>query len=618
MALLREAFERAIDYAESLPEATVPGERGHVYIAMWRFCPQRDLSEDNEWRLGRWQPGRPPLRDQTALGLVLRLMSAGVRVRMLLWYPEVATRFIVGAGHMDEHLYAARMVRAWNDHLLATRFAGAPAPLGVVGLDLRVADSARPAAEQQPQAHEKLVVVRAGPVAEAHCGGIDLAFTRRDAPLMSGDWQSAGDIPSRRERWPGWAGYPGLDAVEPPEGRLPADLPPEVYGERRQIWHDQHVVLEGPVVSTVEEGFRRRWTEPGDVVTLDEPQADRPRRWRAGSVVFSSPQTAPDGSIRVLPPASPVESAGSSTVQIWRTTPVRSGPPGTATRGEYTAMGGIANACLQARELIWIFDQYFWNRALARLLNRLLRERPGLRLILVLPPHAGGGGVADEAARTVHTIHHRARALALDDLTAGLGRARVRQVGVFNLWQHTATGGRGVFCHAKAQTYDGSLLACGSANLNWRSFTRDVESTAAVLDPAVVREHQRRLWGWLFPGAPWPVDQGGEEIHLDTPGSGASFFAAFTARVRGHPSYLIPDRWRIGSHHLPNGVLRGDDVSGLPNPDELLRLTDPIALSPPGAGPAGADPAGDAFWLRPLDEVVADLGVAGAGLRAVD
>jgi hypothetical protein len=88
--------------------------------------------------------------------------------------------------------------------------------------------------------------------------------------------------------------------------------------------------------------------------------------------------------------------------------------------------------------------------------------------------------------------------------------------------------------------YDRSLLVCGSANLNRRSFTNDTELDCAVLDEDLVLKHYRRLWRVLFPDIAWPG-----HINFDNPngGWGKQFFDAFETAVQTRNSYLIPDPW---------------------------------------------------------------------------
>jgi phosphatidylserine/phosphatidylglycerophosphate/cardiolipin synthase-like enzyme len=579
---MRDALESAIVQAKWLALNEPGAPPGHVYLALWRLDPQRDLSESNEWGLNAWKDGNRAHFDQTVIGLLLRLMQVGVEVRIILWQPIVVTDFIVGNAHVQNHLYVARVIEAWNRRLMSNLSRSELRPLGVVILDARVPEWVAPAANQQCQLHEKNLIVRVGSIAEAFCGGIDFGFTRRDAPMMAGDWQSGSDCPWPDVAWPGFEDYPGIERVERPRSRRVGDIPPEVYGDRRQIWHDQHLRLRGPVVQTMESEFRTRWADSGIYRVLDMDR-NEVTMLSCGQALFSTAEALTENAVTPLVAAQSVEPCGSTSVQLWHTVPRRNARfTSPFDRGEYTVMAGIANAAEQARELIWIFDQYFWNRPFARMLNRILVERPALRIIIVLPPYAGGGSILDVAAKEVHDAHHLARRMALDDLAGGFEKRAIDRVLVCNTWQDADStgGGRGIYCHAKSHTYDGSLLVCGSANLNRRSFSRDREMMAAVVDQQVVGDHQRSLWNWLFKGADWPQNRDGVDLNLESSGSGAIFFDFFREQLKSHPSYLVPDSWQTDQSRLPNGVVReeltwSDDVS------EFLDLLDPNALPRP-------------------------------------
>src|SRR5664279_3336058 len=79
MSAIREALEHTID--DAMASVLPVGQRGHVYIAGWRFNAQRDLADDTT----PWTTSHAVPKDQTALGLVFRLMEAGVRVRIMVW-----------------------------------------------------------------------------------------------------------------------------------------------------------------------------------------------------------------------------------------------------------------------------------------------------------------------------------------------------------------------------------------------------------------------------------------------------------------------------------------------------------------------------------------------------
>jgi phosphatidylserine/phosphatidylglycerophosphate/cardiolipin synthase-like enzyme len=497
MNAIRDTLERAIADAEAQGARQVrPGARGHVYISDWQLNALRDLSTENPWGGNPWSKTSRAKRDQTALGLLVRLMSAGVAVRILLWMPMTLEH--PGAPDLaEEHWNVAAAVQ---DHSSTLDGLLKPTqPLGILGLDLRTA------APVAATLHQKMLVVRVGEVNEAFCGGVDLAFTRRDFGLAGskavgiGDWQSGETIPISSDGWPRQepapvGGYPHYPYR--PSGRFSEDLPPNVYGEKYRYWHDHHLHLRGPIVATIEQQFAERWIIDANGRVYLFKREDKLTGENDQVKLTSSAAIRPDHTVAPLPVPTPVKPAGEATVQMWRTIPLRPDIPRGpfAKRGEFTVMAGIAKAISQATQLITIWDQYFWSVPLAKLLAARLREVPTLKLLIVLPPY-GTTHPGDELALRKDAM--QALWLELDD--AGRKRVLAR-----NMWGFTTgiTHGVGVYVHAKSQTYDDALLVCGSANMNRRSLECDAELDCAVLHTPTVRNQLVALYGCIT-GAPW-------------------------------------------------------------------------------------------------------------------
>ena len=221
------------------------------------------------------------------------------------------------------------------------------------------------------------MVVRTPTIDVAFGGGVDLAYTRRDAPLTIGDWQSGTSMPAPGPTWPKQTGvdYSSLAEAKASSTRQEDDLPETdndgntIFGAR-QSWHDQHLKLTGPIVATLEAQFAERWRDTSRIYASGGPVSSlyTERSFTNGQVIFSTRQAvAPSGTTPAsFPAVTSVAPTGSTTVQMWRTIPwrdSRTGPP--FVRGEYTILAGISRAVAKATELIWIFDQYFWSGSLA-------------------------------------------------------------------------------------------------------------------------------------------------------------------------------------------------------------------------------------------------------------
>ena len=503
LTAMRDAFENAIDEADALAaQGRPPGQRGHVYIADFEFAALRDISTDNPWGNGPWQPGMTASKDQTALGLVVRMMSAGIVVRLLLWMPPTSM-YQAQANLADDHWAVAAAVQDHNANLQCRW--ELDQPVGVVALDLRTA-AAPTAAAPSAALHQKTSVVRVGDVNVAFCGGVDIGFVRRDfgvghgMPIGSGDWQSGSTCPPYGSGWPrqnpppvgGYPAYPYAGSALLDGGRVARGMAANVFGAGNQYWHDHHLRLNGPIVATLEQQFAERWsmyctggadlfdrhasaTGPGPV-TLTGAAAVGTR----DQVKLTSPAAISGRQAAPLPPAGRAKPAGAATVQMWRTIPLRPGiSTGPFVRGEFTVMAGLAKAISQATELITIWDQCFSSEPLAKLLAARLMTCPRLRLFIVVPPYADAMGLM-------------LRKNALQDLWHDLDSDGRSRVAVRDMWAQTPNVG--VYVHAKSQTYDDQLLVCGSANLNRRSAECDAELDCAVLHPPTVRDHLANLY----------------------------------------------------------------------------------------------------------------------------
>jgi phosphatidylserine/phosphatidylglycerophosphate/cardiolipin synthase-like enzyme len=283
--------------------------------------------------------------------------------------------------------------------------------------------------------HQKLVVLRHRDRPDldvAYVGGIDLCHSRNDDEAHTGDPQpvSMSDVYSGR--------------------------PP---------WHDAQAAIRGPAVAQVDEVFRQRWTDPA-------PLTRNPIALLHDLFTVADDQPGP------LPPRPPdPQPRGTHTVQLLRTYPPRGYP--FAPHGERTVARGYLKALRQARQLIYVEDQYLWSDAVADSFAQALADRPDLRMIAVVPPHPDIGGTG-----ALGQDFGRARALS-----------RLRSAGgdrfaVYSLENHRGTP---VYVHAKVCVIDDTWATIGSDNFNRRSWTHDSELSCAVLDESGIYARDLRL-----------------------------------------------------------------------------------------------------------------------------
>lgn len=325
----------------------------------------------------------------------------------------VIVKGLIWRSHLDRFQFSATENRRLDEDIVA---AG-----GECLLDMRVRAGG--------SHHMKLIVLRHPSRPDddaAFIGGIDLCHSRRDDAAHHGD-------PQRQ-----------------PMAAVYGPAPP---------WHDVQAMIRGPAVGDAEAVFRERWQDP-------QPLTRNPLH-RLHDLLRHD-DTRPDP----LPPQLPdPQPCGSLAVQLVRTYPYRRFGYSFAPRGERSIARAYQKALPRARSLIYLEDQYLWNRCVVRSFAEALAAQPGLRLIAVIPRFP------DQDGRLSLPPNLIGRLEALDMLRQA-GGARVGVYGIEN------EAGTPIYVHAKVCVIDDTWAIAGSDNFNRRSWTHDSELSCAVIDDA--------------------------------------------------------------------------------------------------------------------------------------
>ncbi|KRE41497.1 phospholipase D family protein [Knoellia sp. Soil729] len=332
---------------------------------------------------------------------------------------RVQVRGLVWRSHTDQIDFAAEENRE-----VAEALADEDDEHAEVLLDMRVRRSGAH--------HQKFVVVRHrdDPSRDvAFVGGIDLASSRRDSSSHHGD---------------------------PQPDPLAADYGP------RPAWHDVHCAISGPAVADVETVFRERWEDPSPLTpALHSRLRDKL------SKVRDTPTPLPPQN----PPPPPVKD-GAHVVQLLRTYPhLRRGRAYPfAPSGERSIARAHRKAVAQARDLIYVEDQYLWSSSITAAFADALAANPRLHMVAVLPHRPDVEGVGER-------MQWEGRQQAIEQLTAA-APGRFAAYGIEN------TTGWPIYVHAKVVVVDDWYATIGSDNVNRRSWTHDSELAALVIEDA--------------------------------------------------------------------------------------------------------------------------------------
>ena len=384
----------------------------------------------------------------TIVAVLDRAANRGVQVRGLVW-----------RSHSEQLDFSAE-----DNREVAEELADEDDEHAEVLLDMRV--------RRGGSHHQKFIVVRHrdDPTRDvAFVGGIDVAHSRRDSSDHHGDPQQQG---------------------------LAAEYGP------RPGWHDVQCAITGPAVADVETVFRERWEDPSPLApALHSRLRDKLSR------VDDEPSALPPQ----WPPPSAV-SGGTHVVQLLRTYPhlhrKRAYP--FAPAGERSIALAHRKAIAQARDFIYVEDQYLWSSSITSVFAEALSVNPDLHLVAVLPHRPDLEGMGER-------MQLEGRHEAVAQLTA----AAPGRFAVYGIENHT---GWPVYVHAKVVVIDDWYVTIGSDNINRRSWTHDSELAALVIDNAgldhspYARSLRLRL----------------AAEHLDRPLSGTAHDDAMNDCVSGH------------------------------------------------------------------------------------
>lgn len=227
----------------------------------------------------------------------------------------------------------------------------------------------------------------------------------------------------------------------------------------RSYRHDVHSLIEGPVVKHFEQHFITRWREARSGKDPDVPDLAPPA---SANPYYDSTKTKHAVQVAITKSV-----AGSNNFK-------------TISQGVLEA---YQTAIQNAEKYIYIENQYFRSQELTDLLIKQLRDKPDLRVILVLPIRSE----EDENAFTNYADFIQRK------LIESLQQSGRDRFGVFSLRLHWEDGGD-LYVHSKVMIVDDKWYTIGSANTNPRSFHLDNEINIVVRDDQTARQLRMDLW----------------------------------------------------------------------------------------------------------------------------
>jgi phosphatidylserine/phosphatidylglycerophosphate/cardiolipin synthase-like enzyme len=314
----------------------------------------------------------------------------------------------------------------WRSHPDRTRFSeeenrGLAADINAAGGEVLLDERVRRAGSH----HQKMFVLLHPDDPDrdvAFVGGIDLCHGRNDDELHRGD--------------------PQVVSMDRRFGPTPA-------------WHDIQAEIRGRAVADIAQTFCERWNDPHPLTGRLLARRGTERGPRQGRL-----------QVQMSPPTRPA--AGTHAVQVLRTYPAKRPSYPFAPTGERSIARAYLKAFRRARRLIYIEDQYLWSSDVAHALGQALRDRPRLRIAVVVPRYPDEDGWLTGPPNRIGQV----------DTVRHLRQAGGQRFAIYNLENEQFP----IYVHAKICIIDDVWMTIGSDNLNRRSWTHDSELSCAILD----------------------------------------------------------------------------------------------------------------------------------------
>lgn len=296
------------------------------------------------------------------------------------------------------------------------------------------------------------------------------------------------------------SGY--LGGIDLAEGRWDSDFhlskDPERQGGQ---WFDIQMKLEGEAVLDLLNNFRHRWKAMETITSSTHLTHCRPV---LDSAELNASFAAPLSDNHDISTKKIKISGDNAFVQVNRTIPslscysdpaviANTGISIPSSTGERGSLASYTKAINNAKRFIVINDQYFYSLELALLLhNRLIAVDGPDFLVLVLPKELGESKYIDPhfyklRQKAIHTLYYGANDTSTGTeskcgkITANATSTTPNVKSKVAILHPVNRDGKKTYVHSKHLIVDDVWMSIGSANLNNRSLTYDMEINAAIV-----------------------------------------------------------------------------------------------------------------------------------------